>query len=82
MEIVALLAGILTAIVFVAERLAFAVMMYLMCRWVFRTSQPLFKLMNRWADQAWAGLKVVHQSILHYWAMKALRGQMMRGATP
>jgi hypothetical protein len=82
METVALLGGILMAIVFVAERLAFAVMLYMLTSWIWKATAHPRALLHREILRAQRGLRTVHQSILHWWAMRSLRGQMARGATP
>lgn len=82
METVALLGAIVMAIVFVAERLAFAVLIYMLSRWSFRMAQPALRVVVR----EWLVLKGCCRlwffAIRHWWAMRALRGQLAGGATP
>ena len=82
MEIVALATAALLFVVAFAERIAFAVMMYMLCAWTWRaTAQP-----RAWLAREILVLhgrfKIVHEAILRWWAMRALRGQLARGATP
>ena len=76
MEIIALIGGIVAAIVFVAERLAFAVMLYMLCSWVYRATKPLW----RWADREMAGLfshlRSARDAVLAWWTFRSLRTQM------
>jgi hypothetical protein len=82
MEILALLGGLLAAIVFIAERLAFAVMIYMLTRWVWQATAAPRALLHREMLRAHRQLWNVHQAILRWWAMRSLRGQLARGATP
>jgi hypothetical protein len=82
METIALLGAIVMAIVFVAERLAFAVLIYMLSRWTFRMAQPVLKVLVR----EWLVLKgrvtLWVYAFRRWLAMRALRGQLAGGATP
>lgn len=82
METLALLAGILTAIVFVAERLAFAVIVYMLSRWTLRLVRPwLVRLLAiLLIVRAWCASQIM--ALQRWWALRALRSQLSRGATP
>jgi hypothetical protein len=89
MEIVALLGGLLAAIVFVAERLAFAVMLWLLCAWVWRvTAVPRALLVKalRWMTTEMlivvGQLKWVREAVQFWWMSRSLRRQFAMGATP
>jgi hypothetical protein len=89
MEILALLAGLLAAIVFVAERLAFAVMLWMLCAWTWRaTARPRALLMQGlgWLEREVlilvGQIKWVREAVQFWWMARTLRRQFGIGATP
>ena len=89
MEILALLTGILAAVVFAAERLAFAVMLWMLCAWVWRASRvPRALLMRglmlieREVLVLVGRLRWVREALSFWWMARSLRRQFSAGATP
>lgn len=82
METIALVSGIIAAIVFVAERLAFAVMLYMLCSWAFTAFAPLIRRLHIRIMAFVGSIKWVREAVQMWWAMRALRRQLAMGATP
>jgi len=89
MEILAILAAVLAAVVFVAERLAVAIMMYMLVSWTWRaTAAPRALLARglRWLNREVmilvGQLKWVREAVQFYWMARTLRRQFAMGATP
>jgi hypothetical protein len=82
LTITAILAAVLAAVVYFAEKLAFAIILYLLCRWAFRRSKPLIRgLLREWLVLK-GRCRLWLYALRHWWAMRALRGQLTGGATP
>jgi len=89
MTIVAMLAAVLAAVVFMAERLAFAVMLWMLCSWTWRvTAKPRALLLKglAWLERevlVFVGrIKWVREAVQYWWMMRTLRRQFSLGATP
>ena len=82
METFALLTGILAAVVYVAERLAFAIIVYLLSRWTLSLLRPVLTrtLVYLLVVRAWVQLQIFR--FQRWLAMRALRSQLAGGATP
>ena len=82
MEILAFAAAFVIGLVFMAERLAFAVLVYMLTRWAWRYVGPLWATLRADLVTAYAWCRARVQALRHWWAMRALRGQLQGGATP
>jgi hypothetical protein len=89
METLALVGGVLAAIVFVSERLAFAIMLYMLISWVWRATalpRALIARALRWLERevlTFVGqIKWVREAVQYWWMMRTLRRQFAVGATP
>jgi len=82
MEIIALCAAVLAAVVYVAEKIAFAAVVYMLCSWLWKVSTPV----RRWAEAEyrWVAGKVAGWiSAYEAWRrLRTLRRQFVLGATP
>ena len=89
MEILAILAAVLAAVVFMAERLAVAIMLYMLVSWTWRVTAGPRALMARglrWLNREImilvGQLKWVREAVQFWWMARTLRRQFSLGATP
>jgi len=89
MEMLVLLGGLLAAVVFMAERLAFAVMLWLLCAWAWRVTAVPRALLGRalrWMTNEMlivvGQVKWVREAIAFWWMTRSLHRQFRMGATP
>jgi hypothetical protein len=78
-ETLAIVGGIVAAIVFVAERVAFAVICWMISRWLYNHGSRLwFQITLRCGPP----LKRATEGVRRWWTMRTLRSQLAGGATP
>lgn len=72
MPIIALLAAILAALVYAAERLAFACLLWFIGSWLWKASAGIRGWLARHIDGLVAQLKTVHQAALYWLTMRQI----------
>ena len=78
MPIIAMLAAILAALVYAAERIAFACLLWFMSGWLWKASTGVRSWIARHIDGLLAQLKTVHQAALYWLTMR----QVVRALRP
>lgn len=82
MTVLSLIALVLLTVVVVLERFAFAVLLFLLTGWAWTASQAIRAEMARQWAVVTGKVRLYRTAFAHWWAMRALRGQLAGGATP